>query len=90
MKFASFRYNNKNSFGLIKNNKIVDLTECIEGTKDLREAITKDQLSELMELSISENNAFVVGTISRSQEIMGLSFDLVLDLQMQLEKEPVL
>ena len=56
MKFASFRYNNKNSFGLIKNNKIVDLTECIEGTKDLREAITKDQLSELMELSISENN----------------------------------
>ena len=63
MKFASFRYNNKNSFGLIKNNKIVDLTECIEGTKDLREAITKDQLSELMELSISENNEIPLNEI---------------------------
>jgi len=46
--------------------------------------------SEYEIISISENNAFVVGTISRSQEIMGFSFDLVLDLQMQLEKEPVL
>ena len=53
MKFVSFRYKNKNSFGLIKNNKIVDLTECIEGTRDLREAIKKDQLSELMELSLA-------------------------------------
>ena len=46
--------------------------------------------SEYEIISISENNAFVVGTISRSQEIMGFSFDLVLDLQMQLEKEPML
>ena len=46
--------------------------------------------SEYEIISISENNAFVVGTISRSQEIMGFNFDLVLDLQMQLEKEPVL
>ena len=63
MKFASFKYNNKNSFGLIKKNKIVDLTECIEGTKDLREAIKKDQLSELMELSISENNQIPLSEI---------------------------
>ena len=63
MKFASFKYNNKNSFGLIKNNKIVDLTECIEDTKDLREAIKKDQLSELMELSISENNQIPLNEI---------------------------
>ena len=50
MKFISFTYENKNSFGIVKEDTIIDLTQYIDGVTDLREAIRKDKLNELSEM----------------------------------------
>ena len=53
--------------------------------------ITTDTSTELESnyeiLSIQSNSAFINGTIPFSQEIMGFSFDLQIDVEMQLIKE---
>ena len=55
MKFISFTYENKNSFGVVKEDTVIDLTHYIDGVTDLREAIRKEKLNELSEMaSISE------------------------------------
>ena len=51
MKFISFTYENKNSFGIVKEDTIIDLTQYIDGVTDLREAIRKDKLNELSEMA---------------------------------------
>ena len=51
MKFISFIYENKNSFGIVKEDTIIDLTQYIDGVTDLREAIRKDKLNELSEMA---------------------------------------
>ena len=51
MKFISFTYENKNSFGVVKEDTVIDLTQYIDGVKDLREAIRKDKLNELSEMA---------------------------------------
>ena len=51
MKFISFTYENKNSFGIVKEDTIIDLTRYIDGVTDLREAIRKDKLNELSEMA---------------------------------------
>ena len=51
MKFISFTYENKNSFGIVKEDTIIDLTQYIDGVTDLREAIRKDNLNELSEMA---------------------------------------
>ena len=51
MKFISFTYENKNSFGLVKEDTVIDLKQFIDGVKDLREAIRKDKLNELSEMA---------------------------------------
>ena len=50
MKFISFTYENKNSFGIVKEDTVIDLTQYIDGVTDLREAIRKDKLNELSEM----------------------------------------
>ena len=50
MKFISFTYENKKSFGIVKEDTIIDLTQYIDGVTDLREAIRKDKLNELSEM----------------------------------------
>ena len=50
MKFISFTYENKNSFGVVKEDTVIDLTQYIDGVTDLREAIRKDKLNELSEM----------------------------------------
>lgn len=50
MKFISFTYENKNSFGIVKEDTVIDLTHYIDGVTDLREAIRKDKLNELSEM----------------------------------------
>ena len=47
MKFISFTYENKNSFGVVKEDTVIDLTHYIDGVTDLREAIRKEKLNEL-------------------------------------------
>ena len=55
MKFISFTYENKNSFGVVKEDTVIDLTHYIDGVTDLREAIRKEKLNELSEMaSITE------------------------------------
>lgn len=51
MKFISFTYENKKSFGIVKEDTIIDLTQYIDGVTDLREAIRKDKLNELSEMA---------------------------------------
>jgi len=51
MKFISFTYENKNSFGIVKEDAVIDLTQYIDGVTDLREAIRKDKLNELSEMA---------------------------------------
>lgn len=51
MKFISFTYENKNSFGIVKEDTVIDLTQYIDGVTDLREAIRKDKLNELSEMA---------------------------------------
>ena len=51
MKFISFIYENKNSFGIVKEDTVIDLTQYIDGVTDLREAIRKDKLNELSEMA---------------------------------------
>ena len=51
MKFISFTYENKNSFGVVKEDTVIDLTQYIDGVTDLREAIRKDKLNELSEMA---------------------------------------
>ena len=51
MKFISFAYENKNSFGIVKEDTVIDLTHYIDGVIDLREAIRKDKLNELSEMA---------------------------------------
>ena len=51
MKFISFTYENKNSFGIVKGDTVIDLTQYIDGVTDLREAIRKDKLNELSEMA---------------------------------------
>lgn len=51
MKFISFTYENKNSFGVVKEDTVIDLTQYIDGITDLREAIRKDKLNELSEMA---------------------------------------
>ena len=51
MKFISFTYENKNSYGIVKEDTIIDLTQYIDGVTDLREAIRKDKLNELSEMA---------------------------------------
>ena len=51
MKFISFTYENKNSFGIVKEDTVIDLTHYIDGVTDLREAIRKDKLNELSEMA---------------------------------------
>ena len=46
MKFISFTYENKNSFGIVKEDTVIDLTQYIDGVTDLREAIRKDKLNK--------------------------------------------
>tara|TARA_B100001741_G_scaffold210166_1_gene173866 strand:- start:257 stop:1123 length:867 start_codon:yes stop_codon:yes gene_type:complete len=51
MKFISFTYENKNSFGVVKEDTVIDLTHYIDGVTDLREAIRKDKINELSEMA---------------------------------------
>ena len=51
MKFISFTYENKNSFGVVREDTVIDLTQYIDGVIDLREAIRKDKLNELSEMA---------------------------------------
>ena len=51
MKFISFTYENKNSFGVVKEDTVIDLTHYIDGVTDLREAIRKEKLNELSEMA---------------------------------------
>ena len=51
MKFISFTYENKNSFGIVKEDTVIDLTHYIDGVTDLREAIRKDKINELSEMA---------------------------------------
>ena len=51
MKFISFTYENKNSFGIVKEDIVIDLTHYIDGVTDLREAIRKDKINELSEMA---------------------------------------
>ena len=51
MKFISFTYENKNSFGIVKEDIVIDLTHYIDGVTDLREAIRKEKLNELSEMA---------------------------------------
>ena len=51
MKFISFTYENKNSFGIVKEDMVIDLTQYIDGVTDLREAIRKDKLNQLSEMT---------------------------------------
>ena len=51
MKFISFTYENKNSFGVVKEDTVINLTQYIDGVTDLREAIRKDILNELSEMA---------------------------------------
>ena len=51
MKFISFTYENKNSFGIVKEDTVIDLTQYIDGVTDLREAIRKDKINELSEMA---------------------------------------
>ncbi len=51
MKFISFTYENKNSFGIVKEDTVIDLTQYIDGVTDLREAIRKGKLNELSEMA---------------------------------------
>ena len=51
MKFISFTYENKNSFGVVKEDTVIDLTQYIDGVTDLREAIRKEKLNELSEMA---------------------------------------
>ena len=51
MKFISFTYENKNSFGVVKEDTVIDLTQYIDGVTDLREAMRKDKLNELSEMA---------------------------------------
>ena len=51
MKFISFTYENKNSFGVVKEDTVIDLTQYIDGVTDLREAIRNDKLNELSEMA---------------------------------------
>ena len=51
MKFISFIYENKNSFGIVKEDMVIDLTQYIDGVTDLREAIRKGKLNELSEMA---------------------------------------
>ena len=41
----------KNSFGIVKEDTVIDLTQYIDGVTDLREAIRKDKLNELSEMA---------------------------------------
>ena len=51
MKFISFTYENKNSFVIVKEDTVIDLTHYIDGVTDLREAIRKDKINELSEMA---------------------------------------
>ena len=71
-----FNYSNSGTWELTNNETDLILTDENTGEQ-----------SEYEIISISENNAFVVGTIQVSQDIMGFNFDLELDVQMQLLKQ---
>lgn len=63
MKFISFTYENKNSFGIVKEDTVIDLTQYIDGVTDLREAIRKDKLNELSEMASLTETGISLGEV---------------------------
>ena len=76
MKFISFTYENKNSFGVVKEDTVIDLTHYIDGVTDLREAIRKEKLNELSEMAsftetgISLEEVRYIPTITNPEKII--------------------
>jgi len=71
-----FSYSNAGSWELTNNENDLILTDETTGEQ-----------AEYEIVSITENTAFMNGTIQVSQDIMGTDFNLELDVQMQLEKQ---
>ena len=46
MKFISFRHNDQNKFGIINNNKIIDLTGKVSNSNTLKDLISNQGIEE--------------------------------------------
>ena len=71
-----FEYSNSGTWELTNNETDLILTDDITGEQADYEIV-----------SITENTAFMNGSVIVSQDIMGMDFTFELDVQMQLEKE---
>ncbi len=71
-----FEYSNSGTWELTNNETDLILTDDITGEQADYEIV-----------SITENTAFMNGSVMVSQDIMGMDFTFELDVQMQLEKE---
>ena len=71
-----FEYSNSGTWELTNNETDLILTDDITGEQADYEIV-----------SITENTAFMNGSIMVSQDVMGMDFTFELDVQMQLEKE---
>jgi len=71
-----FNYTSSGTWVLENNETDIILTDQNTGQQDFYEII-----------SIDDNSAFMNGTVSISQEIMGFEIDFEIDVQMQLQKE---
>ena len=71
-----FEYSNSGTWELTNNETDLMLTDDITGEQADYEIV-----------SITENTAFMNGSVMVSQDVMGMDFTFELDVQMQLEKE---